>query len=291
MSLVAPVKDGKIQTTSSASSLKQGETKEASSVDKDQFLQMLVAEMKYQDPLQPTSNTEWISQYATFSELEQMQNMVESTESSRANDLVGKTVIMKVKDGTGDVSQVQGRVDYVVYEDGEALLSIDESLYSIKDLYMTVDDTYLEAYDLGLEMADRLKKLPNVDDITLADQKEIEYLYKLYYEDMNDYQKSFVASDNKKLLDKYYEQLQNLLEVQKEEQQALEERAKQAAIEAQEAAKKAAEAADKAETAADKAETAAQDVAGQTQTTTQALDTQTEPEISEEALDQLTSDL
>ncbi|MDO4513594.1 MAG: flagellar hook capping FlgD N-terminal domain-containing protein [Lachnospiraceae bacterium] len=290
MSLVAPVKDGQIQTTSSASSLKEGTTKDASSVDKDQFLQMLVAEMKYQDPLQPTSNTEWISQYATFSELEQMQNMVESTESSRANELVGKTVIMKVKDGTGDVSQVQGRVDYVVYEDGDALLSIDESLYSIKDLYMTVDDTYLEAYDLGLEMADRLGKLPKVDDITLADQKEIEYLYKLYYEDMNDYQKSFVASDNKKLLDQYYEQLQNLLAAEQEEQEALEERARQAALDAEEAAKKAQEAADKAETAVDKVETAVQEVAGQTQTTEETVE-QEQPEISEEALDQLTSDL
>ena len=112
MSLVAPVKDGKVQNTSSASSL-ANKTQEAkgNNADKDTFLQMLVAEMKYQDPLQPTSNTEWVSQYATFSSLEQMQNMAESAEASRANDLVGKTVIMKVKDGSGDTKQVQGRVD------------------------------------------------------------------------------------------------------------------------------------------------------------------------------------
>ena len=286
----ASVVDGILQQTATASSDKSKKTSGGSSLGKDDFLQLLVAQMKYQDPLEPTSNTEYISQYATFSELEQMQNMVESTESSRANELVGKTVIMKVKDGTGDVSQVQGRVDYVVYEDGDALLSIDESLYSIKDLYMTVDDTYLEAYDLGLEMADRLGKLPKVDDITLADQKEIEYLYKLYYEDMNDYQKSFVASDNKKLLDQYYEQLQNLLAAEQEEQEALEERARQAALDAEEAAKKAQEAADKAETAVDKVETAVQEVAGQTQTTEETVE-QEQPEISEEALDQLTSDL
>lgn len=220
MSLVAPVKDGKIETTSSASSLANKSTADAvnSAADKDQFLQMLVAEMKYQDPLEPTSNTEWVSQYATFSELEQMQNMAESAEASRANDLIGKTVIMKVKNGSGDVSQVQGRVDYVVYEGKEAYLSIDESLYSISDLYMAVDDTYLEAYDKGLEFADRLNKLPATDDITLQDQKEIEYLYKMYYEDMNDYQKSFVSSDYKKQLDAYYEQLQNVIEAAKEEE-------------------------------------------------------------------------
>lgn len=217
MSLVAPVKDGKVQNTSSASSL-ANKTKETNgnNADKDTFLQMLVAEMKYQDPLQPTSNTEWVSQYATFSELEQMQNMAESAEASRANDLVGKTVIMKVKDGSGDTKQIQGRVDYVVYEGKDAYLSIDESLYSISDLYMTVDDTYLDAYDKALEFSTRLGKLPDVDDITLQDKDEIEYLRKMYYDDMNDYQKSFVTSDTKKQLDKYYEQLQNVIEAAKE---------------------------------------------------------------------------
>jgi len=219
MSLVAPVKDGKIQTTSAAESLANKTTENSSGVDKDQFLQMLVAEMKYQDPLEPTSNTEWVSQYATFSELEQMQNMVKSVESTRASSLIGETVVMKVKDGSGDTSQVQGRVDYVVYEGDEAYLSIDESLYSINDLYMTIDRTYLDAYDKGLEFADRLKKLPvSPDDITLADQEEIEYLHKMYYDEMNDYEKSFVASELKDKLDKYYEQLQNLLAVAKEEE-------------------------------------------------------------------------
>ena len=217
MSLVAPVKDGKVQNTSSASSL-ANKTKETNgnNADKDTFLQMLVAEMKYQDPLQPTSNPEWVSQYATFSELEQMQNMAESAEASRANDLVGKTVIMKVKDGSGDTKQIQGRVDYVVYEGKDAYLSIDESLYSISDLYMTVDDTYLDAYDKALEFSTRLGKLPDVDDITLQDKDEIEYLRKMYYDDMNDYQKSFVTSDTKKQLDKYYEQLQNVIKAAKE---------------------------------------------------------------------------
>ena len=217
MSLVAPVKDGKVQNTSSASSL-ANKTQEAkgNNADKDTFLQMLVAEMKYQDPLQPTSNTEWVSQYATFSSLEQMQNMAESAEASRANDLVGKTVIMKVKDGSGDTKQIQGRVDYVVYEGKDAYLCIDESLYYISDLYMTVDDTYLDAYDKALEFSTRLGKLPDVDDITLQDKDEIEYLRKMYYDDMNDYQKSFVTSDTKKQLDKYYEQLQNVIEAAKE---------------------------------------------------------------------------
>lgn len=69
MSIVVPVKDGKIvDETASQTSL--SESKKAGSLDKEAFLQLLVAQMKYQDPLEPTSNTEYISQLATFSSLE-----------------------------------------------------------------------------------------------------------------------------------------------------------------------------------------------------------------------------
>ena len=36
--------------------------KGTSTMGKDQFLKILVAEMQYQDPLEPTTNTEWVSQ-------------------------------------------------------------------------------------------------------------------------------------------------------------------------------------------------------------------------------------
>ena len=71
MSLMAPIEDGKFVESASQSSLSK--TNSANNdMDKDAFLQLLVAQMKYQDPLQPTSNTEYISQYAQFSQVEQM---------------------------------------------------------------------------------------------------------------------------------------------------------------------------------------------------------------------------
>lgn len=42
---------------------------------KDAFLQLLVTQMQYQDPLQPADNTEMIAQLAQFSSLEQMNNL------------------------------------------------------------------------------------------------------------------------------------------------------------------------------------------------------------------------
>ena len=101
MAVSAVVKDGEIQQTAAETSAKKA-TKSNSGMDKDAFLQLLVAQMKYQDPLQPTSNTEYISQYATFSQVEQMQNMASSMELSRASSMVGKLVEVTSTDSNGE---------------------------------------------------------------------------------------------------------------------------------------------------------------------------------------------
>ena len=75
MSAIASVVDGVITNQTTATEKEQEAKKAGGSLDKDAFLQLLVAQMKYQDPLEPTSNTEYISQLATFSSLEEMQNL------------------------------------------------------------------------------------------------------------------------------------------------------------------------------------------------------------------------
>lgn len=218
MGAVAEVKDGKIVESTSASSLaKESSKKSSSTVDKDQFLQLLVAQMKYQDPLEPTSNTEYISQYATFSELEQMQNMSATLELSRASSLVGQTVLMKVTDSSGNTTSVQGNVDYIVYENNKAYLSINGDLYSLDDLDTVADEKYLTAYKLAADFINAYGKLPALGNLTVDDKESVESL-KEKYDNMTDYQKNFIKDDYVSGLEDYVNKMKDLVNSQDQSQ-------------------------------------------------------------------------
>lgn len=57
-----------------------------STLGKDAFLQLLVTQMQYQDPLDPQDNSEYLAQLAQFSALEQMTNVADNLE--KTNTLV-----------------------------------------------------------------------------------------------------------------------------------------------------------------------------------------------------------
>ena len=208
MSLMAPIEDGKFVESTSQSSLDKAK-ENTNAMDKDAFLQLLVAQMKYQDPLQPTSNTEYISQYAQFSQVEQMNNMAASMDLQRASQLVGKEVYVKTTGSNGETKYVQGKVDYVVYENNKAYLAINESLYSIDDLDTVHDPAYLEAYELATDLVERINKLPSVNVVTLSEANEVDALNKIY-NDMSDYQKSFVAKEKVDALKTYTDKIATL---------------------------------------------------------------------------------
>lgn len=210
MALMAPVdENGKIVETDSQNSLKD-KTKSNSGMDKDAFLQLLVAQMKYQDPLEPTSNTEFVSQYAQFSQVEQMQNMSSTMDFARASSLVGKEVYVKTTTASGEIKLIKGKVDSVVYEGNKSYVSINESLYSLEDVYSVVDKEYEDAYEKAYSFTLRLNKLPSLSRITdLEYADEIDELQKIY-ENMNEYERSFVTEENEKKLKEYVDRIQQI---------------------------------------------------------------------------------
>lgn len=219
MSVSAVVVNGEIQET--ASQISTSSSSSSNSVDKNTFLQLLVAQMKYQDPLEPTSNTEFISQYATFSQVEQMQNMAATMELSRASSLVGKLVTINTTDSTGKTTQVQGTVEYVVYESSKAYVSIDGSLYSIDDVVAVIDETYQDAYDLAELFAAAMEELPSYENLTIDDKEAVTTLQSAY-NSMTSYQQSFISSSDVAKLQKYVARMAEIVAAYEAAQQETE---------------------------------------------------------------------
>lgn len=139
--LIAPVVDGVIAQQASASEKKP--TRGTSELGKDAFLQLLVTQMQHQDPLQPSTDTEYISQLATFSQLESLQNLNAAYEHTQAFSLVGKSVILKTSGENEKLTYVSGTVDFVNMSGKNVKLSVNGNLYDMKQLHSVIDEQYL----------------------------------------------------------------------------------------------------------------------------------------------------
>lgn len=211
MSLSAQYVDGELITSTSQITTKETTTTSSSnSMDKEAFLQLLVAQMKYQDPLEPTSNTEYISQYATFSELEQMQNMSANMTLSRASELVGKEVIIESTSDSGKTTTVQGQVESVTYQSNKAYLSIDGTLYSIDDVVQVIDEEYQTGIEAVEAIDKELNELPAVDQVTLNDATSVLKIYNVYAT-MSDYQVELLGTEKEELIADYINKINQLL--------------------------------------------------------------------------------
>lgn len=141
---VGKVVDGVLQDVNKAITSTAKDTTGTSNLGKDAFLQLLVCQMQNQDPMNPSNDTEFVAQLATFSQLEQMQNLNSTYEKSQAFSLIGKDVIMNTTDAAGNETQVTGKVQYVNSSGGNVQLYVADSLYDIDDLYAVLDDTYVQ---------------------------------------------------------------------------------------------------------------------------------------------------
>ncbi|MCE5314761.1 MAG: flagellar hook capping FlgD N-terminal domain-containing protein [Armatimonadota bacterium] len=121
-----------MSTTSSVSSTGVAESSAAatrkvgSTLGQDAFLKLLITQMQNQDPLQPVDNTEYVSQLATFSSLEQMTKMnntiSDMNDGSKALSLIGTTVAYS--NSSDKTATKTGTVKGVYYDNGNASLMV-----------------------------------------------------------------------------------------------------------------------------------------------------------------------
>ena len=87
----------------------------AGTADKEMFLQLLVAQMRYQDPMNPTDSSQFLAQSAQFTALEKMQDVADQTAALfsaqmafGASGLIGKQVSWTDSEGATQTGQVAG---------------------------------------------------------------------------------------------------------------------------------------------------------------------------------------
>lgn len=120
------------------------DTAPKNTLDKDAFLNLLVTQLRHQDPLNPTDDKEFLAQMAQFSSLEQMQNMNKTLENTKAFSLIGKEIQATiVNKQTSDVEIVQGKVDFVKITNNKAYLLVGNREIAVEDVTLVTDASIL----------------------------------------------------------------------------------------------------------------------------------------------------
>lgn len=188
MALIQEVKDGKVVEQKNDPANKKKEA--TNEMGQDQFLQLLVAQMQYQDPLEPTSNTEWVAQMATFSMVESLNGMKTVMTEQSAYDLVGKYVL--IQDGD---NYVKGKVDYITKQNGETVLSVNDKFYTLDKLDTIADQEYYEGSVQANELHDMIQLLPTEENLTALDDGLVKSAREAY-DKLSDSQKEFVEQED-----------------------------------------------------------------------------------------------
>lgn len=123
-------------------------------MDKDAFLNLLVTELQYQDPLDPVDNKSFIAELANFSALEQMTNLNDSFEllgdlqlsllnnsiTTQAASLIGKEVTVQVE-VDDEIKGYTGVVSGIFFEEGVPSIIIDDMAFNLEDVVQISNPT------------------------------------------------------------------------------------------------------------------------------------------------------
>ncbi|HYF95574.1 MAG TPA: flagellar hook capping FlgD N-terminal domain-containing protein [Symbiobacteriaceae bacterium] len=106
--------------SSSAQSTEQQAREPKTSLGKDDFLKLLITQMRHQDPLKPMEDRDYMAQLAQFSALEQMMNVGQATSMNYGMSTLGRTVTATDLDGF----PVQGTAISVRLVDGTPMVKV-----------------------------------------------------------------------------------------------------------------------------------------------------------------------
>ncbi len=187
------IDNGKLvgNTTAATGSENGAAVKSSMNETKEMFLELLVAEMQYQDPLEPTDNTEYVKELATFSQVETLNNVQDDVNTLTSQNLVGKYVSLTDPD-TGEV--VEGKVDFVNENAGEQYVSVEGAMYKASTVTAVHDGDYFEAMTMAETFSSLVNQMPGAGSLTAADEEKWSVLNNVYA-GMTDSQKKYISDE------------------------------------------------------------------------------------------------
>ena len=153
-----------VTSTTTATTSTTASTTSSSDLDKDAFLHLLVTQLRYQDPLNPMDDRDFIAQLAQFSSLEQMQNLNQSFEMQLGFNMVGKYIVgTTIDSSTLETIVVEGRVDAATKIGSQIYLIVDGNLVPLESVEFVYDLPVDGEEDDGEVEEDDVVDMPEVD--------------------------------------------------------------------------------------------------------------------------------
>jgi len=104
------------------------------SLSMDDFLQLLVAQLKNQDMYNTMDNSEYMAQMAQFSMLQAITDMSELSMTSYGVSLIGKEVTVARIGSDGKMSTLKGIVDSVNFYNGSPQVVVEDMSYPLSSV-------------------------------------------------------------------------------------------------------------------------------------------------------------
>ena len=106
----------------------------SNTLDTNSFLTVLAAELKYQDPTDPVSATEYVSQQAQISSLSSLNDIKTSLNNYAAYSLIGKEATYSTTDSSGATKTGTGTVSAVTISGSNTYVTIGDSKVNLDSI-------------------------------------------------------------------------------------------------------------------------------------------------------------
>ncbi|MEI8389228.1 MAG: flagellar hook capping FlgD N-terminal domain-containing protein [bacterium] len=122
--------------TAAVQAQKNAKTAGSSDMGQDAFLQLLMAQLKNQDPLNPTDSNQFMSQQAQFTQISELQKLNKSVTSSnqmmQASTLIGKDV--SLTDPNDTKKTISGTVSEAKINSSGASVVVNGNEYPLNNI-------------------------------------------------------------------------------------------------------------------------------------------------------------